>query len=101
MYILVPVQSADGYDAKIAKLTEVKKWAVIAFDNGKAQSVDFCDDWRDSGVDWLDFVILENRFESYMDFMNEGMMCLCRRNEETLEELMSAFSFKELDEIGI
>jgi hypothetical protein len=33
--------------------------------------------------------------------MNEGMMTLCVREEETIEEIMEAFKFKELDEIGL
>jgi len=33
--------------------------------------------------------------------MNEGMMCLVKRKEETIEEIISAFAFKELDEIGL
>jgi hypothetical protein len=36
-----------------------------------------------------------------MDFMNEGMMCLCVREEETIEDIITAFKFKELDEIGL
>jgi len=46
-------------------------------------------------------VILENKFENYIDFMGEGVMCLVRRQEETVNELVSAFAFKELDEIGM
>jgi len=29
------------------------------------------------------------------------MMCLVKRQEETVEEVVSAFAFKELDEIGM
>jgi len=101
MYILIPVDSDNGYEAKITSLVDVKKWAIVDFDAGKAQSIQFADDWRESGIDWFDFIILNNKFESYIDFMNEGMMCLCKRNEESIEEIISAFAFKELDEIGL
>jgi hypothetical protein len=33
--------------------------------------------------------------------MEEGIMVLVRRQEETIEELIEAFKFKELDEAGI
>jgi len=33
--------------------------------------------------------------------MGEGIMCLVKRKEETVEEVISAFAFKELDEIGM
>jgi hypothetical protein len=33
--------------------------------------------------------------------MNEGLMCLVVREEKTLEDIVEAFKFKELDEIGL
>jgi len=101
MLILIPVNSDEGLEAKIATLDSMKKWALVDFDEGEIKSVHFYDDRTQSGEDWIDFIILENKFENYLDFMNEGMMCLVKRNEETIEEIISAFKFKELDEIGL
>jgi len=101
MYILIPVDSNNGIDAKIVPVLEVKHWAIVDFDNGKAQSVAFFDDRTESGIDWIDFVVLSNKFENYLEFMDEGMMCLVIRDEETVEDIISAFAFKELDEIGM
>ncbi|MFT7879346.1 MAG: hypothetical protein ABXS91_03040 [Sulfurimonas sp.] len=100
MLILIPVEGENGDQSKITTLAEMKKWALVDFDEGEAKAISFHDDRTQTGADWIDFVILENRFENAMDFMNEGMMCLARREEETLEEILSAFKFKELDEIG-
>ena len=100
MLILIPVESDNGIEARITTVAEMKKWALIDFDEGEAKSITFYDDRTETGAEWIDFVILENRFENAMDFMNEGMMCLARREEETIEEILSAFKFKELDEIG-
>jgi len=101
MYILIPVDSDNGLEAKITTLANMKTWALVEFENGTSKSVQFCDDRTQCGVEWIDFVILENKFENYMDFMSEGVMCLVRRGEETVNELVSAFAFKELDEIGM
>jgi len=87
MYILIPVDSDNGLEAK--------------FEGGTSKSVIFNEDRTAFGIEWIDFVILENKFENYMDFMGEGVMCLVRRQEETVNELVSAFAFKELDEIGM
>jgi len=99
MFILVPVDSADATHSKITALGNVKKWALIDFDDGKVKSTRFFDDRRQTGEEWIDFCILDNKFEDYADFINDGMMVLVRREEETLEEIISAFRFKELDEI--
>ena len=100
MLILIPV---DGTDPKLSKVTTLpnrKKWALIDFDEGVVKSVGFYDDRTKIGGDWIDFVVLANKFESYMEFMEEGMMVLCVREEETIEEIIEAFKFKELDEVG-
>ena len=101
MLILIPVDSAEEKISKITTLMNVKKWALVNFDAGEVQSVSFFGDRTQTGEDWIDFVILENKFENYLDFMEEGMMVLVRREEETIEEIMEAFKFKELDEAGL
>ena len=100
MLILVPVDDTRGMQAKISPLSEVKKWALIDFDEGVSRSVRFFDDRTKTGEDWIEFVILKSTFENYMPFMEENMMVLAVREEETLEEIIEAFKFKELDEVG-
>ena len=101
MYILIPVDSENGLDSKITTLFDMKTWALVEFEDGKAKTVQFSDDRVAFGIEWIDFIVLENKFENYIDFMGEGMMCLVKREEETVEEVVSAFAFKELDEIGM
>ena len=101
MLILIPVEGTDKKLAKITTLARKERRAVVDFDRGEVQSVTFHDDRMDTGYDFIDFVILENKFENYLDFMEEGMMVLVRRKEETVEDLIEAFKFKELDEAGI
>jgi len=100
MLILIPVEGTDPKQARVTQLFDAKKWALIDFDEGVVKTVTFYDDRTQTGADWIDFVILANKFESYMDFMEEGMMVLCVREEETIEEIIEAFKFKELDEVG-
>jgi len=100
MLIWIPVDGSDEKKSKITKLIELKQWALVDFDEGEVKSTRFFNK-REDFTEWVDFVILENKFESYIDFMNEGMMVLCIREEETIEEITEAFKFKELDEVGL
>ena len=100
MLIWIPVDGSDEKEAKVAKLFELKFWALVDFDEGEVKSTRFFDK-REDFTEWVDFVILENKFESYIDFMNEGMMVLCVREEETIHDITEAFKFKELDEVGL
>ena len=100
MLILIPVKGSDEKLAKISTIASAEQWALVDFDRGEVQSVTFHKDRNDTGEPFIDFVILENKFENYLDFMEEGTMVLVRREEETIEDLIEAFKFKELDEAG-
>jgi predicted Fe-Mo cluster-binding NifX family protein len=97
MYIAIPVDK----NKNIAKMFDAKEWAIIEFDEGVVKSTKYVPTWSEHGVDWLDFVVLDNKFENSIDFLNEGIMVLNRRQEQnSIEEIMEAFKFKELDEAG-
>ena len=100
MLIWIPVESNQEMFSKVVKVIDAKEWALIDFDDGKVQSIVFHAK-REDYTEWVDFIILENKFESYIDYMNEGMMVLCVREEETIEEIIEAYKFKELDEVGL
>ena len=101
MLLWIPVDSNDDKIAKVVQQYEAKLWALVDFDEGEVQSVRFYNKREDCKEGGVDFVIFINKFENYIDFMNEGMMCLCVREEETIEEIIEAYKFKELDEIGL
>jgi predicted Fe-Mo cluster-binding NifX family protein len=101
MLIWIPVDSSDGKNANIKPQLEAKKWALIDFDEGEVQNIEFYNSTDEFDGGWVDFVILANKFENYLDFMNEGLMCLVVREENSIEEIVEAFKFKELDEIGL
>jgi len=100
MLIWIPVDGEDEKNSKVVKVLDAKKWALVDFDKGVVQSVRFFDKKEDF-KDWVDFIVLENKFESYIEYLNEGMMVLTVRQERTIEEIMEAFKFKELDEVGL
>ena len=101
MFILIPVDGTDKNLSQITTVANLKQWALVDFDDGQVKSISFYDDRNNSGAEWIDFIILENKFENYLDFMNEGMMVLIRREEQTIEDILEAFRFKELDEAGL
>jgi len=100
MLIWIPVDGTDEKLSKVTKVADAKKWALVDFDEGEVKSTRFFDK-REDYSEWVDFIILENKFETYIDYMNEGMMVLCVREEETIEDIIEAFKFKELDEVGL
>ncbi len=98
MLIWICVDSQDKENAKITKVIDAKYWALVEMDGGTTKSISFYDK-REDFTDWVDFIIMKDKYESYMEFMDEGMMVLCIREEETITEIIEAFVFKELDEV--
>ncbi len=66
---------------------EAKAWALINFDAGIIQSIEFYDR-REDFNDFADFIILENKFENFMEYMNEGLVVLSVRDERTIGEII-------------
>ena len=41
MLIWIPVDGSDAIESKITKLSELKKWALVDFDEGEVKSTRF------------------------------------------------------------
>lgn len=97
MLIAIPL---DDNKEIISELVATS-WAIVDFDNGSIKSTKFYNTKTDIDAPFLDFVVLANKFENYMEFMNEGTMVLVVREEKNVDDIIEAFKFKELDEVGI
>ncbi len=100
MLLWMCVDSKDEKNAKLTQVSDATYWALVEMDGGETKSVTFYDK-REDFSDWVDFIVLKNKYESYMEFMDEGMMVLCIREQETISEVIESFVFKELDEVGM
>ena len=97
MYIAIPIDE----NKNITKMINAKEWAIIDFDEGVVKEISYAPSWQEHNKEWLDFVILENKFENTLDFLNEGIVTLTRREgQDSIDDIIEAFKFKELDEIG-
>lgn len=97
--MIIPVEEDKGLVSTITTLANVKKWALVDLTSGSIEPM-FHDDWQDAGADSIEHVILDNHKEDALDFINEGMFCLVRREEKRIDELINAFRFRELDELA-
>ena len=100
MLIWICVDIDDANRAKITKVVDANFWALVEFDEGIVKSINFYNN-REEFNGWVDFIVLKDKYESYIDYMNEGMMVLCVREEQRIDEITEAFKFKELDEVGM
>ena len=104
MLIAIPVDRGDSKDAKISPRMMAKLWALVDFDGGVIQDINFVDSFEEAfdRSGWVDFVVLDNKFENYIDIMEYGSMVLVRRaGQDSIDLIIEGFKFKELDEIGL
>jgi len=99
MLIWICVDKKDKENANITKVADVKYWALVELDGGTIKEITFYDNKEDF-TDWVDCIVMKDKYESYMDFMNEGMMVLTIREQEIISEVIESFIFRELDEVG-
>jgi hypothetical protein len=97
MLILIPVNG----EKEIVTQVEALEWALVEFEDGSVNSTKFFATKDEVDAPWVDFVILLNKFENYLEFMEAGSMVLVVRGEKSIDEIMEAFKFKELDEVGV
>lgn len=100
MLIWIPVDGKDEENSIITTLDELKAWALVEFNDGVVEKIEFFEQ-RESQDRFVEFIVVKNRYENTMEFMQEGMMVLVARYQESIEEIMESFKFKELDELGI
>jgi hypothetical protein len=97
MLILIPLNPVQ----EIVAQHEATQWALVEFHEGVVETTQFFATKEAIDAPWIDFVILLNRFENYLEYMEAGSMVLAVRNEKHLDEILEAFKFKELDEVGM
>jgi hypothetical protein len=100
MLIWICVDRQDKEDANITTVMNVKHWALVELDGGTIKEITFHDK-REDFTDWVDCIVMKDKHESYMEFMNEGMIVLSIREQETISEVIESFIFRELDEVGM
>jgi len=99
MKILIPLNGNDLENSSICLQDEVKNWVLIELLEGRIKSQNLFAKVEDIS-DWYDCVIVKNQNEYVWNFMEQGIGVLVTSTQETIEEIMEAFLFKELHEIN-
>jgi len=100
MNILIPVDDSDLDEANISLIDDLKYWLLLEFVDGKVIKTEFYQN-RDEMSDWTDIVIVKNDKEYVWPFMEEGMMVLLAPHQNSIDEIVEAYKFKELYDLNI
>lgn len=100
MLILLPMDGDDREESRLVSINEVKKWALLDVVEGKVAKINFYDT-REEIDDWIEAVVVVGDFEPVMSFIEEQVMVLVAHTQRSIEDIVEAFLFKELNELAV
>ncbi len=95
MYLLIPVDK----DKTISKLSNVDAWVVVTLENGNKTDERYYASKKEI-KEFVDFIIVKDKDEEIEEFLDEGIDVLIAPCQKSLDEVVEAFIFRELYEIG-
>jgi len=99
MYILVPMDSDDVEEARLAKLDDVKVWAQLLIEEGELVEVNHAKEW-DGFENFSECVVVGDSGEYVWPFMEQNMLVLVAPFQCSIDDIVEAYLFKELHELS-
>lgn len=99
MNILVAMDCDDVEEAKLCKLNDVKKWAIIVVEAGEVVEILFEDKREDFQIIGETVVVYDDN-EYVWPFIEEQMQVLVAHTQRYIDDIVEAYLFKELHELA-
>ena len=99
MYILIPMDSEDTNEASITKVNDVKVWTQILVQDGKIAQMKHNSDWSAFEERSEAAVVMDDN-EYVWPFMEQNMMVLVAHTQRSIDDIVEAFIFRELNELA-
>lgn len=95
MNLLIPLDS----NQKISLVNDAKGWMCVVLENGDKTGEKLYRNKNDIN-EAVDFVIVKDKDEDIDDFLDEGIGVLIAPFQEEIDDIVEAFIFRELYELG-
>ncbi|PLY16677.1 MAG: hypothetical protein C0628_00055 [Sulfurimonas sp.] len=99
MYILIPMDGENIQEASLTKINEGKVWAQVLLEEGKIQEISYNKN-RDEFENFSEVLIVMDDNEYVWPFIELGMMVLVAHAQRSIDEIVEAFLFRELNELS-
>ncbi|MDD3475423.1 MAG: hypothetical protein PHI38_00995 [Sulfurimonas sp.] len=99
MYILIPMDSDDIEESKIVAINDVVVWTQLFVEEGKVKEVAHNVD-KDSFLNLSEVAVVKNDNEYVWPFMEQNMMVLVAHTQRSVDDIVEAYLFKELNELA-
>jgi len=99
MNLLIPVDSLDKETAKLSSLQDKKGWVFVKLDSGVILSIDAYAK-KDEIKDMIDYIVIKDKNEDVDEFLDEDIGVLVAPFQKSVDDIVEAFIFAELYELG-
>ena len=99
MHVLLPVDSCDASKASLTKINDAKFWAQLLIREGRVSKMNFSVD-RECFEDFSEAVVVVDDGEYVWPFMEQSMMVLVAHTQRSIDDIVEAYLFKELNELA-
>lgn len=99
MYILIPMDSDDIEEASIVAINDVVVWTQLHVEEGRMRAVVHNAD-KDAFLNQSEVAVVKNDNEYVWPFMEQNMMVLVAHTQRSVEDIVEAYLFKELNELA-
>lgn len=100
MNVLLPMDGDNTQEGRLVGIHEMKTWALLAIEEGQVMETTYYDT-REAITEWVEAVVVINDFEPVMPFIEEQVMVLVAHTQRSIDDIVEAFLFKELNELAI
>lgn len=99
MRILLPMDSTNTEEAKLALLNDVKVWCQILIEDGEVKETKYANNKEDF-EDYSECVVVCNDNEYVWPFIELSMLVLVAHTQRYLDDIVEAYIFKELHDLA-
>jgi len=97
MNILIPMDNKNIDEAQITKIEELKIWIQVKVEDGKIVSIKENDNW-DGFEEFSEIVVVNSDSEYTWNFVEQNMAILVAHFQKSIDDIIEAYLFKELNE---
>jgi len=95
MYILLPMDTQEVQEASLTKVSDAKIWAQMLIEDGEVVEILHADKY-DGFENFSNVVVLTDKNENPMPFMELSMMALIAPMQRSIDDIVEAYLFREL-----
>lgn len=99
MFILIPMDSDDAQEALLTKIEDAKVWVQLLIEEGRVTQTNFSAD-KDAFEDLSEVLVVGSDNEYVWPFIEQNMMVLVAHTQRSIDDIMEAYLFRELNELA-